>query len=595
MTEYLKSAVSRRRSPRVQSWTLAVIYVFAVALLFGCAYWFRFDLNNVDGISYISIARQYAEGFTATAVNAYWSPMISWLLAPLLALGFSGTAGFMLLNAVFGALGIGMGSLFLWKKTGGNFISTLLFLIISTIFFAGTSFILTPDSFVAVWVILFFISLSWLDELVDTPGVSNRRIWVGGAVLGMVGVLGYFIKLFIVPVFSVTVIFWLIIRMWRSDGATLWARSRPAVLALVSAAIVVAVIGAPWAIALSAKYDKPTIGTSFAVNMEKKFAPTTAEVQAPSVTLEAPPSTHAVSFGEDRSFQVADAPTAGDQGLLSRATYYLQQRVLAFPYYVSKIGSIAPFAVVTFVGFVLALVFGFASFRKHRRVAIAGLIGAVYFLGYAAITSASTGGGNSRYYWPLFLISIMMDALLLPALWSSLVVRRPGRLRAIAFVALIGLLPIAAAVQHGVGSSAPFATGHGGDGFRELIAEHNKPSAEQTFAGKELSSVIPPDSRIVGTNYRSSLRLAYFLDAHVYGRSGALYIANDPRLLQALRDNKIDYYLDFAPVAAQKQLLAPLGTIVARFLKVQSCNDSKVPTPQQCLIRVVKVNQGTAG
>src|SRR5690606_2122780 len=37
--------------------------------------------------AYLTIAQQYLDGHFADAVNAYWSPLYSWLLMPLLAAG----------------------------------------------------------------------------------------------------------------------------------------------------------------------------------------------------------------------------------------------------------------------------------------------------------------------------------------------------------------------------------------------------------------------------------------------------------------------------------------------------------------------------
>src|SRR5437867_7566358 len=56
---------------------------------------------NPDGISYLDLADSYAHGSWATALNAYWSPLYSWLLA---AAGFvvrpSGLAEFAMAHAV---------------------------------------------------------------------------------------------------------------------------------------------------------------------------------------------------------------------------------------------------------------------------------------------------------------------------------------------------------------------------------------------------------------------------------------------------------------------------------------------------------------
>src|SRR6516164_490047 len=40
----------------------------------------RFPIGE-DGVSYLDIADQYLQGHWAAAVNAYWSPLYSWILA----------------------------------------------------------------------------------------------------------------------------------------------------------------------------------------------------------------------------------------------------------------------------------------------------------------------------------------------------------------------------------------------------------------------------------------------------------------------------------------------------------------------------------
>src|SRR5688572_4841626 len=54
----------------------------AVVLLGVLQLWFyRYDQNN-DGMHYLDIARKYAQGDFAGAVNAFWSPLYSWLFVP---------------------------------------------------------------------------------------------------------------------------------------------------------------------------------------------------------------------------------------------------------------------------------------------------------------------------------------------------------------------------------------------------------------------------------------------------------------------------------------------------------------------------------
>src|SRR5277367_5777014 len=55
---------------------------FVFALILGLInFWTtRFAIFS-DGISYLEIARKYADGDWKGAVNAYWSPLYSWILA----------------------------------------------------------------------------------------------------------------------------------------------------------------------------------------------------------------------------------------------------------------------------------------------------------------------------------------------------------------------------------------------------------------------------------------------------------------------------------------------------------------------------------
>src|SRR5687768_6759202 len=46
----------------------------------------RYQMNP-DGVSYLSIASKYLAGHFGDAVNAYWSPLYSWLLAGLMGAG----------------------------------------------------------------------------------------------------------------------------------------------------------------------------------------------------------------------------------------------------------------------------------------------------------------------------------------------------------------------------------------------------------------------------------------------------------------------------------------------------------------------------
>ena len=54
----------------------------AAAVLFGAHAWlYRYEMVNLDGISYLELAWAWREGRWSDAINGYWSPMYPWLLA----------------------------------------------------------------------------------------------------------------------------------------------------------------------------------------------------------------------------------------------------------------------------------------------------------------------------------------------------------------------------------------------------------------------------------------------------------------------------------------------------------------------------------
>ena len=65
------------RKRRVLFWAIVVLLGFVQA-------WAHRLLVDHDGVAYMDIATNYARGAWASAINAYYSPFYSWLLAPLL-------------------------------------------------------------------------------------------------------------------------------------------------------------------------------------------------------------------------------------------------------------------------------------------------------------------------------------------------------------------------------------------------------------------------------------------------------------------------------------------------------------------------------
>jgi hypothetical protein len=72
------------RTPSPPVWLHLLLLALAIVLGLIRAFAYR-DLQGGDSISYLDIATSYARGDFAQAVNAFWSPLYSWLLAAWLA------------------------------------------------------------------------------------------------------------------------------------------------------------------------------------------------------------------------------------------------------------------------------------------------------------------------------------------------------------------------------------------------------------------------------------------------------------------------------------------------------------------------------
>ncbi|WNY34754.1 hypothetical protein Q9Q99_06035 [Curtobacterium flaccumfaciens] len=375
------------------------------------AYHNRLGVTNVDGISYMGIAREYANGWLPDAINAYWSPLVSWMMAPFVALGLGLQTAFAIVNCFAAAVVLGIGGWLVWSQNH-RIVPALVFMVTAIPALMSAVPVQTPDLLVVAGVVGFLWALRWADQALH--GSTRARV-VSGAVLGAVAALGYFTKLFLLPVAIGAVILWLLLRVWsarrRHEPVRHWWT------APVATIVVFVVVIAPWVGALTAKYDTVTLGSSLSVNIGSKFDDGGRATDWPFLPV--PPNDHAFSPNEDFTPSVykqgpmdnpdpAVVPPATssssddtapkvtkESGIAARAGYYLHERMLALPYYLQKISTFAPFAAPIALLFAAALVIGVVRFRRYAFTCIVAATTLVYFVGYGMITSSSSGGGNA--------------------------------------------------------------------------------------------------------------------------------------------------------------------------------------------------------
>jgi hypothetical protein len=249
---------------RDRSYRLALI----AALVFyaAVATWAAFrspELINPDAVSYIRLAEYLVAGRAGDSVSSYWSPMISWCIAPLLAAGVDGLVAARIVLGIWGAVFVAVSFVFIRRFSSMPATWTFLALAgISVMTVQWTASAITPDVIVASFLMLYF-ALVLRDDL-----LTSRRLQL---LCGLIGGAAYLAKTYALPFFLVHFPSALILRCIQArrqardagQDPPRWARLAPA-WATGMAGLVVLV--GPWVAVISAKAGGLTISSSARIN-----------------------------------------------------------------------------------------------------------------------------------------------------------------------------------------------------------------------------------------------------------------------------------------------------------------------------------------
>ena len=218
-----------------------------------CAAMLPWYLHRVapDAVSYVTIARKYRAWDFQNAVNGYWSPLLSWLLAPLLCLGAPAEVTARVLEV---AIGGGAIAAVWWlgkrmELPDRTHVWTTLCLVPAVVMYALVD--TTPDLLVAG------ILAVYVGVVIGTD--YPRSLWQGAA-CGLLGALAYLAKAYAFPFFLAHFLAVSVYLAVRRRTAREEVRRLAAATAL--GLLVFAVVAGGWASLLSRKYSRPTISTS---------------------------------------------------------------------------------------------------------------------------------------------------------------------------------------------------------------------------------------------------------------------------------------------------------------------------------------------
>jgi hypothetical protein len=225
-----------------------------LVLVSGAAVCLR-DQINPDAVCYLRNARYLAEGRWADAVSAYWSPGLSWCLAPLLYFGLDGLYAARVVLAVWGGLFLIACFFLLRSFTEGTALvrsAALGLIALCTVYWAAYG--IGPDLLLSAC-LLAYCSAVVRPDLLQQRGVPLLCGALGGA--------AYLAKAYGLPFFLAHFTFTVGLR-WALQRPVV--RPRQAALAWGLGILAFAVVSGPWLVSLSHKYGRPTFASSAAIN-----------------------------------------------------------------------------------------------------------------------------------------------------------------------------------------------------------------------------------------------------------------------------------------------------------------------------------------
>jgi hypothetical protein len=367
-----------------ENWDLSIVLVIYSVLAFILLNFFQYNLMG-DEISYISIAHHYATGNWNEAINAYWSPLYSWLIAPFLLGLFDPFQSAIIPRAISLIIGfvtiIGLNRLAKTFKLDGMVRSALLVSCIPMVLFFAIRYA-TPDLLVSC-ILVFYFAVIFNSRYHDD--VSN------GFWSGFLGALGYLAKSFVFPFFLVHFILSNLICYFEG-------KKRKKILKnLFLGLAVFFIVSGLWIGMISSKQGEVTIGTAKDHN-HALVGPTYPEHPIYSSGLLEPSNKDAVSIWEDPAEIQLE-----EWNPLESSEYFVLQMEIVKNNVLRTIAFLERFSPIAMLILILSIYFVVKSESRRVKFDLVKILMTIliYIGGYVLIFV------EPRYLWPIsFLLLI---------------------------------------------------------------------------------------------------------------------------------------------------------------------------------------------
>ena len=389
-----QASMSGKPAPVVVLWAILLAYGLGVA----AAAVYQAEQTDPDGISYIRLAGYLTEGHVGRSVTGHWSPLLSWLIAPLLMIGLPGLhAGRVVL-----ALGGGFVVWMVWMFGGRLGLRPLprsLATMTAAVMAVGwTTEVITPD------VILTGLLLAYL-TVISKPDLLRRR--ATAIAVGALGGLAFLTKAYALPFFLVH----FPLTLWLRSGETaeterprFGRRFRAALLPWAVGMAGCIVVSGVWIATLSVKYGRFTV-TTVGGHAHRYFAPPQAGFRPKHMWNHLIiPADYAMTKWEDPD--TSDFPPTWSPFASGANLRHAARRVFANLRVFCLELSATPFALAPLALLAVAILFRrnwFGSSFQARWLLLTVVIYVVGYLGFHVVR---------RFFQPVMLIDVLLVFLL---------------------------------------------------------------------------------------------------------------------------------------------------------------------------------------
>lgn len=447
-----------------------------------------------DSISYISIAEKYIN-LDSNSINAYWPPLISWLLIPFLAITNDGILAFKIVTMFIGTLTLIMSYLFIqsFKITAFQKAAYTITIAITVFYYSLSP---SPD----LLLILFY--LMYL-HLITNPAYFTHKI--NGLLAGILGGLMYLTKSFGLPFFLAHFILTNIIYLLRRNNK---ASKQIISFNFFSGLVVALLIAAPWVMTISEKQGHFTVGESSTYNYS---VVTPGDPGAPMVKmgLLPPPNDSAISVWEDiSSVEIPTWDLFGSTENIIHLVKYIAGNIF------ESLQTLQDFSMLS-IGIILLALFYLIDRQwdaiNSKILTILTSLGLLFF-GYALVHV------EQRYIW---MISIVLLAI---AMGMITVFRERFQIKNATYALIVLTVcwtflqyPLKMAIHH--------------KDLNAFVGKIDKQLSPLKISGKVASN----------KEWDETLLLAYLQDWKYLGRPAMK--TTEPAISRTLAQNNIDYYL----------------------------------------------------